>query len=278
MIIRKPSAVILLIALVACSPAISAQSAKTLSLEEILQRLQDNLRRYDRLVPSFFCDEHAISQVEPGSRNQNAVTDSIFRLDRTENPDHTTSLTESREIKLIDGKPATSQEMDGPALVSGAFEGGLAVVTLTQRACMNYSLQRPRKNLPSEPYIVRFATVLTPQNIDACLLQENSKGSISIDPASMQITHLELITQHHTIIPGTTYREPVIGKRVLTVDYVPVQFNDVSYWMPSTITSQSTSNSGTFHEVVWLFHATYRNYHKLEVESRILSPGEVPKQ
>jgi len=274
---RKPSTVVLLVALLAFSSALSAQQAKTPTLEELLQRLEDNLNRYDKLVPSFFCDEHAISQVEPGVRSQNAITDSIFRLKRTENSDNTTTLLESREIKNIDGKPATSQDLDGPALVIGVFEGALAVVTLSQTTCMNYSLQRSNKKRPAEPYIVSFATVLTPKNSSDCLLQENSKGRVFVDPTSMQIIHLELTTPHHTIIPESASRDPIIGKRVLTVDYSPVLLNEETYWMPSTITSVSTSDAGTFHTIVWSFRATYRNYHKLEVTSRILPASEAPK-
>jgi hypothetical protein len=277
MTFRKSSAVILLAAFLSFLPALNAQPAQTPSLVVILQRLEDNLNRYDKLVPSFFCDEHAVSQVEPGVRSNNTITDSVFRLKRTENPDHTTTLVESREIKNIDGKPATSQDMDGPAIVSGAFEGGLAVVSLTQTGCMNYSLQRTNRNRPAQPYMISFATVLTSQNTGECLLQENSKGRVSVDPESMQITHLELTTPRHTIIPGNPYTEPVVGKRVLTVDYAPVLLNGERYWMPSTITSVSTSAAGTFHAIVWSFRATYRNYHKLEVSSRILPASEAPK-
>ena len=64
--------------------------------------------------------------------------------------------------------------MDGPALLSGAFEGGLAIVSLNQTACMSCALQRINRNRPNEPFIVRFATVLTPQDSADCLLQEKS--------------------------------------------------------------------------------------------------------
>jgi hypothetical protein len=183
---------------------------------------------------------------------------------------------ESREIKTIDGKPATSQRMDGPTEISGAFEGGLAVVSLSQTACVSYTLQKVDKKRPADPYVVRFATVLTPQNSADCLLQENSKGRALIDPASMQITHLELTTPHHVIIPGDYYDSPVIGERVLTVDYAPVELGGETFWLPSTITSRATSGSGTFHAIVWSFRAIYRNYHKLEVTTRILPGGDAP--
>lgn len=200
---RSSTTAISFVAFLGFSSALCAQQAKVPTLEEILQRLEANLNHYDTGVPSLFCDEHVNSQVEPGPRDQDTITDSIFRLKRTATANHTTTLVESREIKNVNGKPATSQDMDGPTMLSGAFEGGLAVVSLSQTACMNYALQRINKNRPTEPYIVRFATVLTPQNIANCLLQEDSKGRAFIDPASMQITHLELTTPRHVLTPRT---------------------------------------------------------------------------
>lgn len=273
---RASSTAISLVAFLGFSSALCAQRAKAPSLEEILERLEANLNHYDTSVPSLFCDEHVVSQVEPDVRNPETITDSVFRLKRTANPDHTTTLVESREIKTVNGKPATSQDIDGPTLLNGAFEGGLAVVSLNQTACMNYTLQRINRNRPAEPYIVRFATVLTPQNSAKCLLQENSKGRVFIDPASMQITHLELTTPRHVINSGNSYGSPGVGKRDLTVDYAPVLLGGDTFWMPSTITMRVTSGSGTFHMIVWSFRATYRNYHKLEVKSRILPGFDVP--
>jgi len=267
-----------LVAFLGLSSALRAQRVKTPTMEEILQRLEANLNHYDTRVPSVFCDEHVISQiVESGQPNEDTVTDSVFRLKRIPSADHTTTmLVELREIKSVNGKPATKQQMDGPSLLSGAFEGGLAVVSLSQTACMNYTLQRINKNRPTEPYVVRFSTVLTPQNTDDCLLQENSKGRAFIDPASMQITHLELTTPHHVIIPAISYTAPVIGKRELTVDYAPVLLGGETFWMPSTITMRNTSDSGTFHMTAWSYRATYRNYHKMEVTTRILPGGGTP--
>jgi hypothetical protein len=274
---RTSSTVISLVALLGFSSALCAQRAKTPTLEEIIDRLDANLNHYDARIPSLFCDEHVLSsQVEPGMRDQNTITDSVFRLKRTPKPDHTASFVESREIQYVDGKPATSQHMNAPTLLSGAFEGGLAVVSLNQTACMNYALQRINRDRPTEPYIIRFATVLTLQNSADCLLQENSKGRVFIDPASLQITHMELTTPRHAIIPGSSFTSPVVGRRVLSVDYAPVLLGGETFWMPSTITMRNTSGSGTFHMIVWSFRATYRNYHKLEVTSRILPGSEAP--
>lgn len=276
---RTSPTIISLVALLGFSPVLCAQQTKTPALGEILQRLEANLDQYDTGVPSFFCDEHVLSsRVQPGTRDQDTVTDSVFRLKRTTNPDHTAALVESRAVKSVDGKPSTAQNMDGPALLSGAFEGGLAVVSLSQTVCMKYSLQRISRSRPAEPYIVRFATVLTPQNTAACLLQEKSKGSVLVDPTSMQITHLELTTPRHVIIQGNPYESRVVGKRVLTVDYAPVPLSGKTFWMPSTITMRAVSDAATFAPTTWSFRATYRNYHKLEVTSHILYGGETPTQ
>ena len=273
MTFRASSTAISLVVFLGFSSALCAQRAKPPALDEILQRLEANLDHYDTSVPSFFCDEHVISRIEPRQRdNKDTVTDSVFRLKRTPSTDHTTTLVESRQIKSINGKPTASQKMDGPTMLSGAFEGGLAVVSLKQAACTNYTLQRINKKRSAEPYIVHFATVLTPQNTPHCLLKENSKGRVFIDPVSMQITRLELITPHHTIIPGDTYTSPVVGQRVITVDYAPVLLGGERFWMPSMITLRATSGAKSFHPMVWSFQASYRNYHKVEVESHIL-PG-----
>jgi hypothetical protein len=199
----------------------------------------------------------------------------VFRLKRTPKLDHTTSFVESREIKYVDGKPATSQDMNAPTQLSEVFEGGLDVVSLNQTACMSYALQRINRDRPTEPYIVRFATALTPQNSAGCLLQENSKGRVFIDPASMQITHLELTTPRHIIVPGSSFTSPVVGRRVLSVDYAPVLLGRETFWLPSTITMRVTRGSA-FHMIVWSFRATYHNYHRLEVTSRILPGSERP--
>lgn len=260
---------------VALCPAL-AQQIQPPTLDDILERLESNLLHYDSAVPSFFCDEHVVSSVEPGLRNQNTVTDSVFRLKRVLNADHTSTLDESREVKTVNGKPAASQDIGGPSVLSGAFEGGLAVVSLNQRACMRYTLQRIKRNGPPAPYVVRFASNLTPENSANCLLQEKSEGRVFIDPGAIQITHMELTTPHHTIAPESYYTSQVVGERVISVDYAPVELGGQTFWMPATITSRVTSAKGTYHATTWSFRATYRNFHKLEVTSRILPAGAAP--
>jgi hypothetical protein len=271
----KMSAAISLVAFVGFSPALYAQKAKTPTLGEILKRLEANRNHYDKSLPSLFCDEHVVSQVEPDLNGENAVIDSVFRLKRTKNADHTTTLVESRELQRVNGKPAISQPMmEYPfGLLKGAFGQGLAVVSLSQKACMKYKLDRVDKDRPAAPYIVSFATALTPQNNASCLLHEKGSGRVVIDPASMEITHLQLTVPRHVIISGKPYASPVIGTWVFTVDYAPVVLDGDTFWVPSATTSRDTGKDG-FIPTVWSFEATYRNYHRLEVKSWILPGSE----
>ena len=257
----------------------STQKTETPELEEILQRLESNLSQYDSGVPSFFCDEHVVSRMVPDVHDQETVTDSVFRLKRVVNADHTTTLEESREVKTVNGRPATTQEIGGPSIVRGAFEGGLAVVSLSQQSCMNYTLERAKRNDAKAPIVIRFVSVLTPENKGGCLLQENGRGQVYIDRATMQITRMELTTPHHTIIPGDEMGYgAIVGEWALSVDYAPVVLDGKSFWMPATITSRTASGRGTFHPIVWTFKASYRNFHKLEVRSRIVPFGEATAQ
>ena len=260
------SAAVALVGLVGVASAVGAQQAKTPTLDEILQRLEANLNHYDTALPNLFCDEHVDSRIEPDFGHDNAVIDSVFRLKRTEDSDHTASLVESREIKKVNGEPATPKRAKVPSLLSGVFEGGFAVVSMSQKACMKYTLERIHQG---EPYVIRFATALTAENKAGCLLQERGSGRVVIDPASMEITHLELTTPHHVINPGELFMPPVVGKWVLEVDYARVVLDGDSFWMPSAISSRDVGKEG-FRVTVWSFEAAYRNYHRLEVKSRIL--------
>ena len=265
---RNVSAAALLLA-----TCLGAQQPNSLTLESVLERLEANLNDYDTRVPSFFCDEHVVSRKSPGPRTQDTVTDSVFRLRRITNRDGTSALDESREVKVVNGHRAESQELTGPSIVSGAFEGGLAVVSLSQQECMRYTLERGRK-APAGSYVVQFETLPHPRDASKCLLTEPSKGEAVVDAATMQIAHLALRVPHHVISEGEMRREKVKAEWLLSVDYAPVTLEGRTFWMPSVIESHNTVGAGTFHPVVWSYTASYRNYHKLEVSSRIVPAGE----
>ena len=260
--VRLAGAVILLLGVLVASHPALAQQTPSPTLDEILLRLESNLHRYDTQVPNFFCSEHVVSSVVSGKNHQSTITDSIFRLKRTLKPGQAATLIESREIKAVNGTPVEGRDIHGPTILAGVFSGGLDTVSLSQKACMSYTLQPSEPGHSGEPYVVRFAT-MPGQRPSSCVLKEEGSGRAFIDPATMQVTRMELIVPHHIILPAT------VGVWRISIGYAPVLLGGQTFWMPSTITSRATP--GDLEDpTVWSFNAHYSNYHKLEVSFRIL--------
>jgi hypothetical protein len=258
-----------LLAFLAVLPSALAQQTppSSITLDQILQRLEANLHRYDTQVPNFFCSEHVVSLLTYGKTHQSTSTDSIFRLERSSaSSSQPITLAESREIKAINGSPTQASEaknISGPSILSGVFSGGLDTVSLSQKACMTYALQPIDPEHPDKPYIVQFATLPSPHRPSNCVLKEDGVGRVFIDPATMQVTRMELTVPRHIIVPAT------VGTWKIAINYAPVLFSGQTFWMPATIASRATPNDPE-DLAIWSFNAHYTNYHKLEVTSRIV--------
>jgi hypothetical protein len=133
-----------------------------------------------------------------------------------------------------------------------------------------------------DSYVVDFVSVFNRQHPPNCLLREDGSGRVFIDPASMEVTRVEVTAPHHTIIPGIKSRSgrvlfrSVVGKWVFSVDYAPITLDGRIFWMPATIDSIALSNTYVPSQMVWTFKADYNNYHKLEVTSRIVPDSLKP--
>ena len=135
---------------------------------------------------------------------------------------------------------------------------------------MLYTLRPTRPGSLHEPYVVEFASERVGERPSNCVLREDGSGRVFIDPTTLQITRMELHVPHHVIIPARKLANghvvtPTVGVWDLSIDYEPVSLDEKIFWMPATIASTSTADT-----TVWLFNATYSNYHKLQVTSRIL--------
>jgi hypothetical protein len=257
--------------------AVPAQQTQPLTLDKILHKLQDNLVAYHRDIPSFLCDEHAVSKMVPGTRRQNTVTDSAFRIKRAMSADGKTTLTESRDIKTVDGHDAQGEDITGPAIFYGTFSGGPVIVSLSQTDCMRYRLRSIHSEKPNDPYIVEFTSKPASERSANCVLTEDGAGLVVIDPATMQVTHLEFTVPNHTIYEGGKTANgyiipPIMGVWIASIDYAKVMLEGKTFWMPATIDGKMTGGLGP---TVWSFNARYSNFHKLEVTSRIL-PADGP--
>lgn len=265
-------AVILLLDVLVASHSAFAQQTHSPTLDEILLRLESNLHRYNTQVPNFFCNEHVVSVVVYGKNHQSTITDSVFRLKRTLNPDLSTTLAESREIQTVNGTSTQEKHIGGPSILSGVFSGGLDTVSLSQKGCMRYTLQPIKPGHSDETYVVQFATLPSSSRPSGCVLKEDGAGRVFIDPATMQVKRMELIVPHHAILPS------LFGVWHVSIDYAPVLLGGQTFWMPRTITSRATPSDAD-DPTVWWFNAGYTNYHKLNVTSHILpfSDSTAPK-
>jgi hypothetical protein len=251
--------IVLLLSFVAAFPSVFGQQAATPKLDEILVRLEGNLDRYDKQVPNFFCSEHVVSSLIYGTKHQSTVTDSVFRTARTQSG----ALTESREIKAVNGTPAAGEQIGGPVTLGGVFSGGLDAVSLRQKACMSYTLLPNLPGHSDEPYVIQFSTLPNRERGAGCVLKEEGTGRVFVDPTTMQVARMELTAPHHAISPGE------VGAWKISINYAPVSFVGQIFWMPTTITSTATPSDTS---TVYSFSARYSDYHKLEVSSHIVSP------
>ena len=69
-------------------------------------------------------------------------------------------------------------------------------------------------------------------------------------------------------IPDHEITRNNFGLWTWSIDYAPVAIGGKTFWMPKTIESEAIPND---HLVAWSFVARYSNYHKLEVNSRIIT-------
>jgi hypothetical protein len=253
--------IILLVQFTVAFHLVLAQQAPPPTLDEILLRLDGNLNHYDKEVPNFFCNEHVVSSLSYAKKLQSTVTDSVFRVVRTSSG----ILTESHEIQAVNGTPAKGEHVGGPTSLSGVFTGGLDAVSLRQRACMSYTLQPIDPGHPNEPYVIRFTTLPNTQRRSDCVLKEEGAGRVFVDPATMQVTRMELRAPHHAINSGEA------GVWYISINYAPILLVGQTFWMPTALTSTATP-SDVYTPTVYSFSARYTDYHKLEVTSHIVSP------
>ncbi|MCU1225622.1 MAG: hypothetical protein JWQ42_3715 [Edaphobacter sp.] len=271
---------LLLSGLTLARPSSAQQSSNLadLPLEGILLRLQIQRWAYTASVPSFFCDEHVVSnlyrlQITSGRTIADSIgttTDSIFRLKRSDSHVAPVQLTEAREIKSVNNKPTQGEAISGPAIFVGAFSNALTLVSLDLIHCYDYHVT-PRQHLRRAPaLVIEYSLKPSLVSDSSCPGPEIQIGRAYIDPQTFQILRIEMRTPNHEINSG------IYGPWIWSIDYGPVAFDGKTFWMPKIITSKATSKSL---KTEWSFVATYRNYHKLTVTSRILpSPIDNPIQ
>lgn len=266
------------IAMLPATLAFAQQQTSIPSVNAILQALDSNRQHYQHSVPSFYCREHLESKfvktyfVHVGGHKRSWVeavdADSTFRVKREPNPDGTSILRGSRRIldERVNGRPVSSHHVEIPSILVGAFTGGLSLISSSQQSCLAYSVRKRHQGF-RELYQVDFATVPQEQRTINCILQESATGYATVDPQSMQITHVEIFVPYHQVIaqrPDGSYLPAAYGPWHVEITYAPITLDKV-YWTPSEINAKTVTSDST-----WTVRANYSRYHKLVVTSRIV--------
>ncbi len=248
----------------------SAQSAQTpddtskeVPIEGILMRLQIHLWAYQSSVPDFFADERVYSFRNMGAASVHTTTDSIFRLRRATDPSvRPPLLVESREIRAVDGFPTHGDAIQGPSIFSGGFSSALDAVSMDELRCYDYRLITNAR-LHRKP-VLAIDYDLKPSMVDdpGCPGPEPHSGRAFIDPDDLRVLRLEMKTPKHHMPDGS------VVLWTWSIDYSPVNIDGKIFWMPKTIASKALSSDNS---TEWGFEASYRNYHKTNVTSRIIT-------
>jgi hypothetical protein len=239
-----------------------AQQSNQPSLEQVFTQLQQNMETYLTGVPDFFADEHVDSSMEQANYDGKiiTVTDSVFRLRRVDDGRHTT-LEESREIKAVNQKrPKNEMTLTGPAVFRGAFSNGIRLVSLDMTSCFEYQRVADARMNGVNAIVVTFTALADAAFNNAC--PRVNEGRAYVDPQSFRLLRVEARVPNHEITFG------VVGLWTWSIDYAPVTLEGRTFWLPKTIESSAVPND---RRLAWSFVAKYSNYHKLEVNSHIIT-------
>jgi len=233
-------------------------------IEAILMRLQIRAWAYENTVPDFFADERVVSsRTTPHFGVVSHVTNSLFRLRRESAPGISPpALSESREVKAVDSSASEGESITGPAIFSGAFSSALLTVSMEMSQCFDYRLQPLGRYHRLPAIVIDYEMKPSALKDERCPGPEPHSGRAWIDPQTFQPQRIEMRIPNHHLDDGS---------RVLwtwSVEYAPANLEGKLFWLPKMIISIADANDGS---AQWSFTATYRNYHKTNVTSRIIT-------
>jgi hypothetical protein len=238
----------------------SAQTHQSLSPDQLLSQIEVNTDKYRATVPSFTCNEHIVSQeLHLGQLKRETNVDAVFTVTRSAANNDT--FEESRELKTINGKPATKNKMTLPLSFSGGFSGALTkFLSRDHQSCFEYAVDTSAPSPQGTEAFTFIARTAAAREPSCASIQPDTTGKFTVDMASMQVTHIE------RTVPNPVGRDQtVLG--TAAVDYQAVTLNGKSFWLPATITAFTTETSKT--DSV-RFTAHYSDYHRFAATSTIL--------
>jgi len=275
-----------------------AGRAQQPTLDQVLAKMDANFEAYRHAVPSLSADEHVKLGMsvrdDQGSRNGETTTDAVVSL-RSTQVGSAALLVESRTVKMVDKKPATSDgDVAGPDAVGGVFSYARSFFSPEMKKCFDYKLEVNGK-WNKQPAVVVDYTLKAGLPFDAdCPVKEASQGRAYLDPVTLEIERVEQKVTHHRVAPGdysgmldassgpsvhgagapmggsmagkaaamadssVRVSSGTYGGWTWSVDYAPVTLGGQTLWLPKSASSATSTSSGKL--MSWNSVVTYSNY------------------
>ena len=231
------------VVLVACAVGARGQAA----LQDELKKLGVAAQSLQRDLPSFECQETALSQViQRGKVKDRMRFVAKVRVERA----GAGRLDEELEVSEVNGKPEKGR-FDPPFLVGGGFGESLVYFLPATQPCFLYTLSGARIDFAPAPGVADRAQCIG-KAATGFLLLDNVNN-----PA-----HLERTAPHE-------YSQQLLVVHFSAVDFMPAELDGKMYSLTSKVVAEEPKENGvTLH-----FEATYTGCHLFKATSRIL-PGE----
>lgn len=242
------------------------------AVSDVIARVQRNVEVLLTTVPDFYCDERVTSQLfVKGKLKREVKPVFIVRATHTGAGGTLGDLRETRELVSVDGKPAkVSDHPYIPLTFGGGFSEGLKLFIPEGARCFDFSLSGTER-IGNRVLLVLNGTTKDGQSEDCPVPGSTAKAWI--DSQTMQVLRVEPPKDRlkmSTLNPGGAPKEEFL--LAWSAEYRMIRIDGKPFWMPSVVRAEAVSTEKPLTRR-WL--AEYGNYHKFEVNSRIVSDSEV---
>jgi hypothetical protein len=230
------------------TPSNAAAQQGSLELQHDLQHIASEANDLYHSLPSFTCEENAVSQAIRNNKvRRNVQLSGSLRMTR----DSTGKLSETYTFKrdrLLFFIPSSL-----PIYVSGGFDSALSYFSASAQACYRFSLSAGR---------IDFETRTDPISAHACK-ERGLRGYVLLN-ANGNVSHIE------RTIPADV-ASPLKVATFAAVDLAPVDLNGHTYQLSRHIVAEMPIIGATGH-----FEATYTNCHLFTATVTIGPSTQIP--
>jgi hypothetical protein len=229
-------------------PSNAAAQQDSPELKHDLQHIAAEANDLDHSLPSFTCEESAVSQAIRNNKvRRNVQASGLLRMMR----DSTGKLSETYTFKrdhILFFIPSSL-----PIYVSGGFDSALSYFSASSQACYRFSLSPGR---------IDFQARTDPISAHAC--KERGLKGFALLNADGDVSHIE------RTIPADV-ASPLKLATFASIDLAPVDLNGHTYQLSHHMVAEMPITGATGH-----FEATYTNCHLFTATVTLGPSTEVP--